>query len=128
MSIVAGLVRRRGKRKDCAMQYLMSVLSDSGDLASADEQAAIEVFNTGLQADGQWVFAGGLPYPGTENTTVFDNRANAGLVSDGPFAESKEYAVGFWIIDVPSAEVARQRAAEASKACNRRVELRAFHA
>jgi hypothetical protein len=108
------------------MQYLINVLHDSRELAPADEQAAIEVFNERMQADGHWVFAGGLPYPDAGSTTVFDNRADAGLVSDGPFVESKEFVVGFWIIDVPSDAVARRLAAEGSKACNRRVELRPF--
>jgi hypothetical protein len=126
MSNSLGLVRRAGNGKDCDMQYLINVLHDSRELAPADEQAAIEVFNERMQADGHWVFAGGLPYPDAQTSTVFDNRAGAGIVTDGPFAESKEYAVGFWIVDVPSLEVARQLAAEGSQACNRRVELRPF--
>ena len=52
--------------------------------------------------------------------------STAGLVTDGPFVESKEFVVGFWIIDVPSHEIAQQLAAAGSKACNRRVELRPF--
>jgi hypothetical protein len=46
------------------------------------------------------------------------------VFTDGPFAETKEYIAGFWIIDVPSRELALQLAAEASKACLGRVELR----
>ena len=36
-------------------QYLMSVLHDTTDLATAEEMAAIDVFNEQLQADGHWV-------------------------------------------------------------------------
>jgi hypothetical protein len=108
------------------MQYLMNVIHDSRGPASDDEMAAIGVFNDGMRRDGYLVFAGGLRFPDSSSATVFDNRASAGLVTDGPFVESKEFVVGFWIIDVPSLSVARQLAAEGSKACNRKVELRPF--
>ena len=42
------------------MQYLISVRHDQAGLATADEHAAIDVFNERLQAEGNWVFAGGL--------------------------------------------------------------------
>ena len=108
------------------MQYLMNVIHNSHELAHDDEMAEIKRFNDQMQKDGYLVFAGGLGFPDDTSATVFDNRASAGLVTDGPFVESKEFVVGFWIIDVPSHEVARALAAEGSRACNRRVELRPF--
>ena len=106
------------------MQYLVSVIHDTSDLASADEMAAIDVFNEGLQAQGYWVFAGGLAAPST--ATVIDNRGGAPMFTDGPFVESKEYIVGFWIIEAADLDVALKLAAEGSKACNRKVEVRPF--
>ena len=55
------------------MQYLVSVINDTGDLATPEEMAAIDTFNAGLQADGHWVFAGGLA--SADSATVIDNRA-----------------------------------------------------
>ena len=106
------------------MQYLVSVIHDSSDLATTDEMAAIDVFNEGLQAQGHWVFAGGLAGPGT--ATVIDNRGEAAVFTDGPFVESKEYLAGFWIIEAADLDVALKLAAEGSKACNRKVEVRPF--
>jgi len=106
------------------MQYLVSVINDTSDLATTDEMAAIDVFNEGLQAQGHWVFAGGLAAPGT--ATVIDNRGEAALFTDGPFVESKEYIVGFWVIEAADLDVALKLAAEGSKACNRKVEVRPF--
>ena len=106
------------------MQYLVSVIYDSADLATADEMAAIDVFNDRLQAEGHWVFAGGLAAPGS--ATVIDNRGEEALFTDGPFIESKEYLVGFWIIEAADLDVALKLAAEGSKACNRKVEVRPF--
>jgi len=89
------------------MQYLISVIHDQASLATPDEHAAIDVFNDRLQTEGHWVFGGGLASPST--ATVTDNRGGEALVTDGPFLESKEYL-----------------AAEGSKACNRKIEVRPF--
>jgi hypothetical protein len=103
-------------------QYLMSVLDDTAGLATAQEMAAIDAFNEQLQADGHWVFAGGLASPST--ATVVDGRDGEPVFTDGPYLESKEYIAGFWIIDAPHLDVALRLAALGSKNCNRRVELR----
>ena len=106
------------------MQYLLSVIHDSADLATSEEMAAIDVFNEQLKADGHWVFAGGLGGP--DSATVVDNRGGESMVTDGPFVETKEYLAGFWILDAPDLDVAMELATEGSKACNRKIEVRPF--
>jgi hypothetical protein len=106
------------------MQYLVSVIDDAAGLATPDEAAAIDAYNERLKADGHWVFAGGLGSPGT--ATVIDNRAGAPIITDGPFVESKEFLIGFWIIEAADLDVALTLAAEGSKSCNRKVEVRPF--
>jgi ketosteroid isomerase-like protein len=115
------------------MQYLVSVIDDTADLARwrasgasarPDEMAAIDAFNDRLAAEGHWVFAGGLAAPGT--ATVIDNRGGEALFTDGPFVESKEYLGGLWIIEAADLDVVLKLAAEGSKACNRKVEVRPF--
>ena len=105
-------------------QYLISVLHDTSDSATAEEMAAIDGFNEQLVADGYWVFAGGLASPST--ATVVDGRDGQPMFTDGPYLESKEYIIGFWIIEAPDLDVALRLAAEGSKSCNRRVEVRPF--
>ena len=106
------------------MQYLVSVIDDTAGLATPDEMAAIDTFNDRLEAEGYWVFAGGLASPNT--ATVIDNRGGEALFTDGPFLESKEYLAGFWIIQAADLDVALKLGAEGSKACNRKVEVRPF--
>ena len=106
------------------MQYLVSVIDDNAGLATSSEMAAIDAFNDRLRANGHWVFAGGLGSPST--ATVIDNRGGEAVFSDGPFVESKEYLAGFWIIEAPDLGVALRLAAEGSKHCNRKVEVRPF--
>jgi len=106
------------------MQYLVSVIDDQTSSGTADEMAAIDVFNERLQSEGYWVFAGGLASPGT--ATVIDNRDGAAMLTDGPFLESKEHIAGLWIIEAPDLDVALELATEGSKACNRKLEVRPF--
>jgi hypothetical protein len=106
------------------MQYLVSVIDDEAGFATPAEMAAIDVYNDRLRAEGHWVFAGGLGSPST--ATVIDNRGGEAMITDGPFVESKEYLAGFWIIEAPDLDVALKLAAEGSRACNRKVEVRPF--
>src|SRR6478735_5649009 len=106
------------------MQYLVSVIFDKEGLATPDEDAAIDEFNDRLQAEGHWVFAGGLGAPGS--ATVVDNRGAEAIVSDGPFLESKEFLAGFWILDAADLDDALRLAAAGSRACNRKLEVRPF--
>jgi hypothetical protein len=107
------------------MQYLVSVIADDANhMGTPEEAAAIDVFNDRLIADGNWVFAGGLAGPSA--TTVIDNRGGEVVFTDGPFVESKEFLAGFWVMEAADLDVALKLAAEGSKACNRRVEVRPF--
>ncbi|MFI6291132.1 YciI family protein [Nonomuraea sp. NPDC050790] len=106
------------------MRYLVSVIDDRTGSATPEEMAAIDVFNDRMVAEGHWVFGGGLGAP--DSATVIDNRSGRGAFTDGPFLESKEYVAGFWVFEAPGLDEALKLAAEGSKACNRRVEVRPF--
>jgi hypothetical protein len=106
------------------MLYLVSVIDDTAGPATPEEMSAIDTFNDRLTAEGHWVFAGGLTAPST--ATVIDNRGEEAMFTDGPFLETKEYLAGFWIINAPDLDVALKLAAEGSKACNRKIEVRPF--
>ncbi|TCC08671.1 YciI family protein [Kribbella soli] len=85
--------------------------------------AGPDAFNSRLEAEGHWVFAGGLAAPQHRRRHRQPGRATA-VFTDRPFLESKEYLGGFWIIEAPDLGAAHTLAAEGSKACNRRVEVR----
>ncbi len=107
------------------MHYLLSVVADGTELDGPGVDAAIDMFNDKLRAGSYWVFADGLASPTT--ATVVDARGEVPVFTDGPFAETKEYLAGFWVIDARDLDVALKLAAEGSKACNRKVEVRPFH-
>lgn len=106
------------------MQYLVSVIDDQDNPGSTDRRPAISAFNERLIADGYWVFAGGLA--DTAAATVVDNRGEEPVLTDGPFVESKEYLAGLWIWEAPDLDVVLKLATEASKVCDRKLEVRPF--
>jgi hypothetical protein len=85
--------------------------------APEDFKAHIEFmhrYNKDLKDAGEWVEAQGLTPPG-EARLVRAGR-NGAPITDGPFAEAKEFLAGFWIVDVESAARAYELAAKASAA------------
>lgn len=104
------------------MQFLISVIDDQTGTATADEMAAIGAFNERLRADAHWVVACGITAP--SEASVIDGRDDEVSVTEGPLHASTEYIAGFWLVTAADLDAARTLAAAASKACNRRVELR----
>ena len=67
-----------------------------------------------LRAAGELAAAEGLAPP--SQAKLVRAGGDGKPITDGPFAESKEFLAGYWIIDVPNAQRAYQIAAEASAA------------
>ncbi|CAN1493958.1 YCII-related [Candidatus Nanopelagicaceae bacterium] len=107
------------------MKFLISVIDDLSNSGTPAEMEAINAFNDGLRDNGQWIFAWGLQAP--ETATVIDNRNGANTETGKPLFDAKENFSGLWLIEVADAETAKKLAYEASKACNRKVELRPLH-
>ena len=61
---------------------------------------------------GVFVFSGGLDYDAKHAVVATD-----GMVTDGPYPETKEVIGGFAVVDVPSREEALEWAAKIAVAC-----------
>jgi hypothetical protein len=112
-------------------QYMLAVHHDPNDpvLDMSPEEIqpvfdAVDRLNQRLMAEGIWVFGGGLE-PIEASTTV-DGMGAETVITDGPFAESKEWLGGFWVVELPDLDAALALAAEASKACRGKIEVRPF--
>jgi hypothetical protein len=111
-------------------QYLLSVHDPKDgrpEMSESDMQrmfAQVDAFNQTLQASGSWVFAGGLEEPTT--ATVVDASGSDVLVTDGPYAETKEQLGGFWVVEAPDLDAALEIAERGSAACGGPVEVRPF--
>ena len=77
-----------------------------------------------MTAAGVLVFLGGLD----PDAPVFHVDASSGspVVTDGPFAETKEVIGGFAVLDVPDEEAARLWAGKIAVACGWPQEVRRF--
>jgi hypothetical protein len=111
--------------------YMLSVHHSPDALPPATEEEMqkafkqVDVFNAEVKAAGAWVFAGGLEAP--EIATVVNAKAGADVViTDGPFAETKEHLGGFWVISAPDLDAALEWAKRGSVACMGPVEVRPF--
>lgn len=110
-------------------QYMLSVHHREGDPTPDEEAmqamfAAVGAFNEEVRAAGAWVFAGGL-HP-IEVATTVDGTGPEVVITDGAFAESKEYLGGFWVISADDLDAALRWARRGSAACGGPVEVRPF--
>src|SRR4029450_12614752 len=90
-------------------QYMLLIFSDPSDgpaEGSPEAQAQWEAWGTytqGLKDAG--VFVSGGPLEGPSTATTVAVRDGERVVTDGPFAETKEWLGGFYIIEAPDPDV-----------------------
>ena len=111
------------------MQYLLLFYADEQwrESLSDDERAAITrefyALHDELQESGGYVT--GAPLRSTESATTVRVRDEELIVTDGPFAETKEQLGGFFLIEADSIDAARTWAAKVPAARHGSVEVRA---
>ena len=102
-------------------RYLISFNDGAMDFPEEDfsavAKAAQEVVREARDA-GVWVYGAGLE---SQRASIV---APNGLVTDGPFPETKEVIGGFCVVDVPSREEALRWAAKTATACRCAQEVR----
>lgn len=86
----------------------------------------IVALETELQESGAWVFSGAMTDP--DRASVVRTGDDAPIVSDGPFAESKEHLAGFYVIEVDDLDEAMAWAARVTACVGRPIEVRPFAA
>jgi hypothetical protein len=102
-------------------RYLISF--DDGWMDFPEEEfpavakAARDAMQEALEA-GVWVYGAGLE---RQRSSIV---ARDGMVTDGPFPETKEVIGGFWVADVRSREEALKWAAKTAAACRCTQEVR----
>ena len=110
-------------------KYLLSVYYDDDTTQPSPEEMSqivrdVDAVHKALEAEGAWVFGGGLHEAGTATVV----RAGGGdvLTTDGPFVETKEQLGGFSIIDAADLDAALEWARQTSEATRCPIEVRPF--
>ncbi|MEW1776372.1 YciI family protein [Streptomyces sp. NPDC086777] len=109
--------------------YLLSVVQPAGATPPAPDALAaimrdVEAFNDELRAAGAWVFAGGLHGP--ETATTLRPEGGDVLITDGPYAEGKEYLGGLCLIRAEDLDAALEWGRRAALATTLPIEVRPF--
>jgi hypothetical protein len=107
-------------------QYLLAIYQPTGVTPPPEQLEPIirelEAVNDDLRAAGGWVFAAGLHDPSA--STVVRAKDGEVLVTDGPFAESKEHLGGFMVIEAPDLDAALGWAGRIAAASTLPIEVR----
>ena len=109
------------------MKFLMLVTLDPGrDQADDDLTGTLDVEDWVTKYDGKGVRLLGNQVRMAEDATSVTRRQGKLLVTDGPYAESREWIVGFDVLECADLDEAIKVAAEHPMAVGGRLELRPF--
>jgi hypothetical protein len=116
-------------------KYLLSVHSVAGDAGESkpmtDEEMQqsyqqVMILEQDMKSAGAWVFGGRLTEPAT--ATVVRMAGGEVLITDGPFAESREHLGGFYIIEAEDLDAALGWASKVTDLIGAPIEVRPFFA
>jgi hypothetical protein len=109
------------------MKYLMLVSLDPGrDESDTDLTGTLEVEDWVTKYDDVGVRLMGNQVRMAEDATSVTRRQGKLLVTDGPYAESREWIVGFDVLECADLDEAIKVASEHPMAVGGRLELRPF--
>ncbi|MES2171155.1 MAG: YciI family protein [Actinomycetota bacterium] len=108
--------------------YLLSMIQPTGPIPGPEVLGPVmqklDAIREELQSKGQWVFGNGLTQP--SSATLLTPKGDEVLVTDGPFAESKEYLGGITIIEAVDLDEALGVAEQFASITGLKMEVRAF--
>ncbi len=108
-------------------QYLLALYRDYAVSIPPEQTrqvwADVNALGDKLADAGAFVFQGGLD-GGAESATVVRQSGGGFLMTDGPYAETKEHLAGFWIINAADLDEALEWARLTAAAQQRPIEVR----
>jgi hypothetical protein len=110
------------------MQYLLTIYSDESWYATASPQelgAVMEAYNRFTEeAKAAGAFVGGEGLQPTATATTVRVRDGEALLTDGPFAETREQLGGFYLLECADLDEATRWAAKIPEAKRGSIEVR----
>jgi hypothetical protein len=108
--------------------YLLGIYQPEGGTLPPEElervMRDIDALNQDIKDAGGWVFAGGLHHPST--ATVLRAQGDEVVMTDGPFAEGKEFLGGFTIVRAPDLDAALEWGRRLARITTLPIEVRPF--
>jgi len=110
------------------MRYLLLIYGDENggaDMSEAEQNASMQEwfqYTEDLRAAG--VMQGGDALQPTATATTVTDQGGSPLVTDGPFAETREQLGGFYLLDVADLDAAIEWAHKCPGARTGKIELR----
>jgi hypothetical protein len=114
--------------KETTMRFMMLMIprgyeaAAPGTMPPADAVAAMMKYNEALKDAGVLITLDGLHPPSMGARVSFEG--GKPIVTDGPFAESKEVLGGYWMIEVASRKEAIEWAKKCPASANEIIEIR----
>jgi len=103
------------------MRYMMLIYgreSDAG-LSEAETQRVLEAHRVVLRdASAQGILVGAEPLAPTRSATTVRMQDGRALITDGPFAETKEQLAGYYILDCANLDEAIEWASRIPSECS----------
>jgi hypothetical protein len=113
-------------------QYLLSTYAVEGDVPGAPTPKQMQAFmeriialEAEMDAGGTFVFGGALHGPDAATVVRVGDEV---VMTDGPFAESKEHIAGFYVINADDLDAALMWAGKVADATSHPIEVRPFRA
>ena len=101
------------------MRYMMLIYSQEDEAATAEDMSAVAAGHRKLMAEARQRgnFCAADPLQSSATATVVRLQEGAALVTDGPYAETKEQLAGYYILDCQDLDEALAWAAKIPTAC-----------
>jgi hypothetical protein len=110
-------------------QYMLLIYNDVNTSPAPDspearkESGEYGTFTEDIRSNGQ--FVSGAPLQATDTaTTVRINGTGEAVLTDGPFAETKEWLAGYYLLDCPDLDTATAQAARIPAVRHGAIEVR----
>jgi hypothetical protein len=110
------------------MKYLLTIYGDESrymDIGPAESGAVMEAYGRfGAEAQGAGVLLGGEGLQPTATATTVRVRDGETMLTDGPFAETREQLGGYYLLECADLDEAARWAAKIPDAAHGAVEVR----
>jgi hypothetical protein len=114
------------------MRYMMLIYTTETEVASREQMTELPAAHHALMEDAmrRGIFRGADPLEPTSSATTVRMQNGKAVITDGPFAETKEQLAGYYILDCKDLDEALEWAARIPTACGGGsgcVEVRPIH-